>query len=71
MNDKQFKELMNKFDLLIKLNGINIVNQIETDKDKIILLSDIGLDARDIIKITGIRPQYVYDIRSKYWKEGE
>lgn len=68
MNEKQFKELMNKFDLLIKLNGINIVDQIETDKDKIILLSDIGLDAGDIIKITGIRSKYVYDIRSSYSK---
>ena len=71
MKDKQFEELMKKLDLLIKINGINIINQIETDKDKIILLSDIGLEASDIIKITGIRRQYVYDIRSKYRKEGE
>lgn len=71
MKDKQFEELMKKLDLLIKINGINIINQIETDKDKIILLSDIGLESSDIIKITGIRRKYVYDIRSKYHKEGE
>jgi len=62
MNDKQFKELMNEFDLLIKLNGINIVDQIETDRDKIILLSDIGLGAGDIIKITGIHVLNMYMI---------
>ena len=69
MNEKQFERLMQKMDLLIKINGINIINQLETDKEKIILLTELGLSAGEIITITGIRDQYVYDVRSRYSKE--
>ena len=65
MNEKQFKELLNKIDLLVKLQGINVVNQIKTDKDKILILSDLGLSPKEINNITGIRIQYIYDIRSQ------
>ena len=65
MNEIQFKELLNKIDLLVKLQGINVVNQIKTDKDKILILSDLGLSPKEINNITGIRIQYIYDIRSQ------
>jgi len=69
MNEKQFGELMKKLDLLIKLNGINVISHFETDKEKIILLTELDLSAGEIIKITGIRAQYVYDIRSQHMKD--
>ena len=65
MNEKQFKEFMKKMDLLIKLQGINVVSQITTDKEKILILSELGLSPKEIITITGLKQQYVYDVRSQ------
>ena len=71
-NQESYELLRNKtltwqqFDnLLIKLQGINLVNQMETDKEKIIMLSELGLSPREIRNITGINQQYVYNVRSQ------
>jgi len=53
MDEKQFKEIVNKLDLIIRLLAQNIVKDMESQKEKILMLSSFGFGATEIAKILG------------------
>jgi DNA-binding CsgD family transcriptional regulator len=53
MDDKQFKELMNKIDLITRLFALTLVKDMKVQKDQIIALSNYGLESSQIAEILG------------------
>jgi len=51
MDERQFKELMVKMDLIIRLNALDIVRDLKNQKEKILYLSSIGFGPTDIAKL--------------------
>lgn len=64
MSKEQFAELINKFDILIKLTAANIF-QGKPMTESIVFLSDLGLQPKDIAKILGTTSNYVSMIKSR------
>jgi len=52
MEDKQFKELINKLDILIKLNAINIIKD-KKYREQVKILSSYGFKPNEIAEILG------------------
>jgi len=67
MNEEQFTELINKFDILIKLTAANIF-QGKPMTESIVFLSDLGLQPKDIAKILGTTPNYVSKTKTRLKK---
>lgn len=53
MDEKQFKEIINKMDLIVRLLALNIVKDLPVQKDKIITLSSFGFGPSEIAKLLG------------------
>jgi len=73
MDEKQFKEIMGKMDLIVRLLAINLVKDLKVQKDKIIALSSFGFGPSDIAKLLGTTPNTVSvalsEIKKKAKKE--
>ncbi len=52
-NDSTLKDISNKLDVLIKLSAMNLVKDTKTQKEQIILLSDVGFQPKQIANILG------------------
>jgi len=52
MNESQFEEIIRKLDILVKLLSTEIVQEKEY-REQVILLHNIGLQPKEIAKITG------------------
>ena len=53
MEDKQFKELKEKLDVITKLLTLNLVKDMELQKDQIIALSSFGFQPSQIADLLG------------------
>jgi DNA-directed RNA polymerase specialized sigma24 family protein len=53
VEEKQFKEIISKMDLIIRLLALNIVKGLPVQKDKIITLSSFGFGPSEIAKLLG------------------
>lgn len=53
MNDEQFKELKNKLDVIIRLLSLNLVKDMNFQKDKIVTLSSFGFEPSQIAELLG------------------
>jgi len=53
MNEKQFNEVMAKMDLIIRLLTLNIVKDMKTQTNKILFLSSLGFQPKEIAKLLG------------------
>jgi len=53
MDEKQFKEITSKMDLVVRLLALNIVKDLKVQKDKIIALSSFGFGPSEIAKLLG------------------
>jgi len=58
MNDQQFKQLIEKLNLLIKLSALNVLKG-QKFRDQVRVLSGLGLQPREIAWITGKTANYV------------
>jgi len=73
MDEKQFKEINNKMDLIVRLLALDVVKDLKVQKDKIIALSSFGFGPSEIAKLLGTTPNTVNvalsGIRKKAKKE--
>jgi len=73
IDEKQFKEITSKMDLVIRLLALNIVKDLNVQKDKIITLSSFGFGPSEIAKLLGTTPNAVNvtlsEMRKKTKKE--
>lgn len=53
MDDKQFQAINKKIDMIIKLLAQNLVKDMKSQKEKIILLSSIGYKPKEIATLLG------------------
>jgi len=53
LEQKQFEEIKEKIDLIIRLLALNLVKDAETQKDKIIALRNLGFKPAEIAEILG------------------
>jgi len=74
MSDKQFEQLMNKLDALIKITAVN-VSQGKSIAEVALLLSDFGFQNKEIASILGTTPAYInkvkYEAKKELKKEGK
>jgi len=59
MDEKQFKEITSRMDLIVRLLALNIVKDLKVQKDKIIALSSFGFGPSEIAKLLGTTPHTV------------
>lgn len=50
-NDSTLREISSKFDILIRLSALNLVKDVKTQKEKIVLLSEVGFQPKQIADI--------------------
>jgi ABC-type dipeptide/oligopeptide/nickel transport system ATPase subunit len=48
MDEKQFKEIISRLDLVIQLLALNMVKDLKTQKDKFLALYSFGLKPKEI-----------------------
>ena len=68
MDDKQFRELMGKLDLLIKLTALNVAKDMKV-KEQVRLLYSLGVKPSEIARILGKTQNYVNVTLHKIRKE--
>lgn len=68
MNDDQFEKLMKKIDILIKLTAMNTFGD-RNLKEKVQMLSGLGLKPIEIARVLGKSKNYVYVTLSHLRKE--
>lgn len=75
MDEKQFKEITSRMDLIVRLLALNIVKDLKVQKDKIIALSSFGFGPSEIAKLLGTTPHTVSvtlsEMKKKAKKEEE
>lgn len=69
MEQKQFEEIKEKIDVVIRLLALNLVKDSETNKDKIITLHSLGFKSTEIAKLLGIKANVVRATLSKFRRE--
>lgn len=69
--NRQLDEIIGKLDLVVKLMSINTLRMFETNKGKIGFLLDLGSSTSQIISITDIPRQTVYNVISSIKKSDE
>lgn len=73
MDEKQFKEITGKIDLIVRLLALDLVKDFKVQKDKIIALSSFGFGPSEIAKLLGTTPNTVSvalsEIKKKAKKE--
>lgn len=62
INEKQFDELSNKLDILIKVTAASVFKD-KPISDGILFLSDLGMQSSEIAKVLGTTPAYVNKVR--------
>jgi len=70
MDENQFKELVGKLDILIKLTALNVVRDMEAKK-QVKLLYSLGFPPKDIAWILERPPSTVRVILHRLRKKGE
>jgi len=70
MDEKQFKELNKKLDIIIRLLAQSLLKGIEFQKDKILMLSSIGYKASEIAELLGTTTNTVYVTLSEARRDG-
>jgi len=70
MDERQFKELIRKLDVLIKLTALNVVKGMKV-KEQVKLLHSLGFPSKDIAWILGRSPSTVRVILHRLRKKGE
>ena len=58
MNDPQFKEILRRLDVISRLLALNLPEKI-SQSDKIVILSNMGMQPKDIATILGVTPNTV------------
>jgi DNA-directed RNA polymerase specialized sigma24 family protein len=53
MDEKQFKEIISRLDLITRLLALNMVKNLKTQKDKILTLDSFGLKPKEIANYLG------------------
>lgn len=53
MDEKQFKWIVNKLDLITRLLALNMVRDLKSQKEKILALSSLGVGPTDIAEFLG------------------
>ena len=69
MDAEQFKEMMTRIDLIIRLLALDIVKGMETQTDKILALSSSGFGPKDIARLLGTTANTVRVTLSKAKKK--
>lgn len=64
MSNNQFDKLVEKLDILIKLEALNAVRG-KTTTESVLILSEIGFGTSEIAKILGTTPNYVSKVKSE------
>lgn len=59
MDEKQFKEITGKMELIVRLLAVNMVKDLKVQKDKIVALSSFGFGPSEIAKLLGTTPNTV------------
>ena len=67
--ENKLDEIISRLNVLVKLMAMNLINIFDTNKDKIEFLSNMGFSSSEIITITEIPRQTVYNITSQLRKE--
>jgi predicted glycosyltransferase len=68
ISEKQFEQMMNRLDTLIKITAISAF-QGKSMIDVISILSELGFGNKDIAMILGTSPAYVANVRSALKKK--
>lgn len=68
INEKQFEQIMNRLDTLIKITAISAF-QGKSMIDVVNILSELGFGNKDIAMILGTSPAYVANVRSALKKK--
>lgn len=68
MNQEQFNKLIEKLDLLIKLNALSAVRD-KPRIDSILFLADLGFGNVEIAQILGLSPKTVSNVKSENKKD--
>lgn len=73
MDEKQFQEITNKMDLMVRLLALDIVKDLKVQKEKIVTLSSFGFGPSEIAKLLGTTPNTVSvalsDVKKRAKKE--
>jgi|GEM_PF-545494 len=69
IDEKQFKEITSKMDLIVRLLALNIVKDLKVQKDKIMTLSSFGFGPSEIAKLLGTTPNTVSVVLSEVKKK--
>jgi len=69
MDEKQFKEITGKMDLIVRVLALDLVKDLKVQKDKIIALSSFGFGPSEIAKLLGTTPNTVNVALSKIKKK--
>ncbi|EMR74295.1 hypothetical protein MCGE09_00376 [Thaumarchaeota archaeon SCGC AB-539-E09] len=70
MNDKQFKELNKKLDIITRLLAQSLLKDIKYQKEKILILSSIGYKALEIADLLSTTTNTVYVTLSEAKRDG-
>ncbi len=71
MDERQFKEIMNKMDLIVRLLALNTVKDLKVQKDKTIALSSFGFGPSEIARLLGTTPNTVNVVLSEVRKRAK
>lgn len=71
IDEKQFREITGKMDLIARLLALNIVKGLKVQKDKIITLSSFGFGPSEIAKLLGTTSNTVSVALSEIKKKGK
>jgi DNA-directed RNA polymerase specialized sigma24 family protein len=71
MDETQFKEIVGKIDLAVRLLALNLVKDLKVQKDKIAALSSFGFGPSEIAKLLGTTPNTVSGALSEIKKKAK
>ena len=70
MNDSQFKQILNRLDVLARLLALNLPEKI-SQPDKIEILANMDMQPKDIATILGVTPNTVSIALHRINKKGK
>ena len=68
MSEKQFEQIMNRLDTLIKITAINAF-QDKSRADVVRILASLGFNNKDIAMILGVSAAYVANVKYEFGKK--
>ena len=71
MDEKQFKEITGRLDLITRLLALNVVRDMKSQKEKILMLASFGLGPTSIAELLGTTVNTVKVTLSKARKRKE